>query len=87
MCGEIAGRVKAAVLIGEAADRFDRALKASGFVNIKRASSLEEAVHASFSISDSGDKVLLSPACASFDMFKDYEDRGRSFKKIVMEIK
>jgi UDP-N-acetylmuramoylalanine--D-glutamate ligase len=33
-----------------------------------------------------GDVVLLSPACASFDMFRDYEDRGRQFKKIVMEL-
>lgn len=47
---------------------------------------LEEAVKASFNLSNEGDKILLSPACASWDQFKDYEERGRAFKKYVMAL-
>lgn len=71
----------AVILIGEAKERFDNALKEGGVENIYLVNSLEEAV-------DLGGKlnlgpVVLSPACASFDMFKDFEDRGRVFKDIV----
>ncbi|MBS2002427.1 MAG: UDP-N-acetylmuramoyl-L-alanine--D-glutamate ligase [Cyanobacteria bacterium SZAS LIN-5] len=71
----------AVILIGEAKERFENALKEGGVENIYPVDSLEEAV-------DLGGKlnlgpVLLSPACASFDMFKDFEDRGRVFKDIV----
>ncbi|HVT86778.1 MAG TPA: UDP-N-acetylmuramoyl-L-alanine--D-glutamate ligase [Chitinophagaceae bacterium] len=45
-----------------------------------------EAVHAAFHFANKGDVVLLSPACASFDLFKDYEDRGNQFKKAVKEL-
>jgi UDP-N-acetylmuramoylalanine--D-glutamate ligase len=45
-----------------------------------------EAVHAAYHFSDKGDVVLLSPACASFDLFKNYEDRGNQFKKAVKEL-
>ncbi len=83
MSSVVTNSAKAAVLIGEAAERFESGLKSRGFQNIKRAGSLEEAVKLSFSLSESGDCVLLSPACASFDMFKDFEDRGRAFKEIV----
>jgi UDP-N-acetylmuramoylalanine--D-glutamate ligase len=48
--------------------------------------SASEAVHAAFHFSDKGDVVLLSPACASFDLFKNYEDRGNQFKKSVREL-
>lgn len=48
--------------------------------------SAEEAVQASFHLADKGDVVLLSPACASFDLFKNYEDRGLQFKKAVREL-
>jgi UDP-N-acetylmuramoylalanine--D-glutamate ligase len=50
---------------------------------IVQASSMQEAVNQSFSLADKGDSVLLSPACASFDMFLNYEDRGFQFKKTV----
>jgi UDP-N-acetylmuramoylalanine--D-glutamate ligase len=71
----------AVILIGEAKERFDQALREGGVENIYQAGSMEEAVAM-------GEKlnlgpVLLSPACASFDMFKDFEDRGRVFKDIV----
>lgn len=45
-----------------------------------------EAVHAAFHFSEKGDVVLLSPACASFDLFKNYEDRGNQFKHAVKEL-
>jgi UDP-N-acetylmuramoylalanine--D-glutamate ligase len=50
------------------------------------ATDLKEAIKVSRGIAKKGDIVLLSPACASFDMFIDFEDRGRQFKKIVMEL-
>ena len=48
--------------------------------------SMEEAVNAAYKISSSGDSVLLSPACASFDLFDDFEDRGRQFKSAVRKL-
>lgn len=73
-----AERAKRAILIGEAADDLERAL--AGAVPVDRASSLAEAVRAAHAAAEPGDVVLLSPACASFDMFDDFEDRGRTFK-------
>ncbi len=71
----------ATILIGEAADRFEQALRQIGFEQIHRAGSMEEAVELGGRLKLG--PVLLSPACASFDMFKDYEDRGRVFKDLV----
>jgi UDP-N-acetylmuramoylalanine--D-glutamate ligase len=79
--GLVEERVKAAVLIGEAADAMERSL--AGATKIERVGSLGEAVRAAASLADAGDVVLLSPACASFDMFVDFEDRGRRFKAEV----
>ena len=76
--------VKKLVLIGKAADVIDEAIgKATDTV---RAATLEDAVNKSREAAKSGDVVLLSPACASFDMFKDFEDRGRQFKQIVRNL-
>ena len=52
-----------------------------------RDSSMEEAVAACASIATDGDSVLLSPCCASFDLFTSYEDRGRKFKEAVHALK
>lgn len=74
-------KVRRLVLIGKAADAMHEAL--SGYVDTVRAGSLDEAVMLAHDSAKSGDVVMLSPACASFDMFKDFEDRGRQFKDIV----
>ena len=77
-------RVKALVLIGEAREKIKKAL--GDLTGTFIAKDLKEAVHISRGIAGKGDVVLLSPACASFDMFLDFEDRGRQFKKVVMEL-
>jgi UDP-N-acetylmuramoylalanine--D-glutamate ligase len=77
-------RVKALVLIGEAAEKMRRAL--GDFTDTVIAEDLEHAVGLSRSKAVPGDTILLSPACASFDMFAHFEDRGNQFKKIVMEL-
>ena len=77
-------RVKKVILIGEAAEKIDRAL--GDLTGTLRVLSMEEAVHTARDMAIRGDVVLLSPACASFDMFRDFEDRGMQFKKIVMEL-
>ena len=75
---------RAVVAIGEAAERISSAL--GGAIHLKRAPSLKEAVLQARSLAQPGDVVLLAPACSSFDMFKDYADRGDSFKRIVLEL-
>lgn len=74
-------RVKTLVLIGKATETMYSAL--GGSTRAVRASSMEEAVRMSWREARPGDVVLLSPACASFDMFKDFEDRGAKFKEAV----
>ena len=76
-----------AVLIGETAGLIQTSLEKAGFTAISRAGSLQEAVELSRHLAGHGWNVLLSPACASFDMFKDYEERGRVFKEIVNNLK
>jgi UDP-N-acetylmuramoylalanine--D-glutamate ligase len=80
----VAERVKALVLIGEAAGKIRDAL--GNATRTIMAKDLRDAVTAAHGIAEKGDVVLLSPACASFDMFRDFEDRGRQFKRIVMDI-
>ncbi len=77
-------RVKTLVLIGEAREKIKKSL--GDLTETAMAKDLGEAVLISRSIAVKGDVVLLSPACASFDMFMDFEDRGRQFKKIVLEL-
>lgn len=74
-------KVKAIVLIGEAKDKIKAAL--CDLTECILATSLEEAVQRSKELASEGDVVLLSPGCASFDMFNDFEDRGRKFKGLV----
>jgi UDP-N-acetylmuramoylalanine--D-glutamate ligase len=77
-------RVKRLILIGQAAPRIEQALR--GFERTSHAASLRDAVAHAVREAQPGDAVLLSPACASFDMFRDYQDRGRQFKALVNEL-
>ena len=81
LAGLIHKRVKLLVLIGKATDKMAKALGSS--TETVRANTLVEAVALSHARATRGDAVLLSPACASFDMFTDFEDRGRQFKAAV----
>lgn len=78
------GKVRHALLIGEASGKIAEAIGAS-FPH-SRVASMAEAVKRAGDLGISGDVVLLSPACASFDMFENYEHRGREFKKAVQEL-
>ena len=71
--------------MGVSAEQIDGTLRKEGFPekHIHRAATLEEAISLCRSLSQPGWNVLLSPACASFDMFADYEARGRIFKELV----
>lgn len=81
--------IREAVLIGVTADQIQATLLKEGFDanRIHRASTLEDAVQQCRALAEDGWNVLLSPACASFDMFSDYEARGRIFKEIVAGLK
>lgn len=78
----VMGRVHAAVLIGRDANQIAVALKDKTAVYF--ATTLDAAVKTAARLSRKGDKVLLSPACASFDMFRDYQDRGQQFIESVI---
>ena len=75
--------IREAVLIGETAGQIEESLRRAGYEHISHAETLREAVETARSKASEGWNVLLSPACASFDMFKDYEERGRIFKQLV----
>jgi UDP-N-acetylmuramoylalanine--D-glutamate ligase len=84
LASAVSGRVRHAVLIGRDAPALERAL--AGVVPLERAATLEEAVRAAARVARAGDTVLLSPACASFDMFRDYAHRGAVFAEAVREL-
>src|SRR5205085_1635994 len=74
----VRARARGVVLIGRDAPAIEKALAGTG-IPMKRATTMEEAVQASLSVARPGDAVLLSPACASFDMFRNYGHRGDVF--------
>jgi UDP-N-acetylmuramoylalanine--D-glutamate ligase len=82
---EVLGRVgRAAVLIGEAAARIEEAIGKA--TKVARAGSMDEAVAVASRLAHPGDAVVLSPACSSFDMFRDYKHRGEAFQAAVLRL-
>lgn len=76
-------KVKALVLLGQTAKDIDDCARKYGFTNIYHVNNMDEAVKKCFELSNRGDNVVLSPACASWGMYPNYEVRGRDFKERV----
>lgn len=79
-------KIKCLVLMGATKEKIAEAAERHGFTNIKKVGTLKEAVEVSAKEAESGEAVLLSPACASWDMFKSYEERGKLFKQYVKDL-
>jgi UDP-N-acetylmuramoylalanine--D-glutamate ligase len=77
-------RVKQVILIGAASDKIAEQLEGSS--PMRRARSMQDAVFSAMEVATAGDTVLLAPACASFDMFDNFEHRGRVFKEAVYKL-
>lgn len=80
----VKARVRAIVLVGEAAGKIEAALR--GVVPMEHAGDYREVVRKAFAAARPGDVVLLAPACTSWDMFKNFEERGRTFKGEVRKL-
>lgn len=78
---------KSVILLGTTKDKLDKSIRETGFNNIYTVDTLDEAVNLSSVLAKEGETVLLSPACASWDMFDSYEQRGKLFKEAVKSIK
>lgn len=79
--------VVALVLLGETATKIEETAREKGFDKIYTVKNMKEAVETSYKIAQSNDVVLLSPACASWDMYKSFEVRGKDFKDNVNNLK
>ncbi|MDQ0070025.1 UDP-N-acetylmuramoylalanine--D-glutamate ligase [Variovorax boronicumulans] len=85
LAAPVAQHARAVVLIGRDAPLIEAALANTG-VSLMHAASMDEAVKLAAARANPGDAVLLSPACASFDMFKDYEHRAEVFREVVQAL-
>jgi UDP-N-acetylmuramoylalanine--D-glutamate ligase len=82
----IKNEVRLLLLIGETKDQLSKDVAAAGFTDYRTFQTMEEAVIDASKAAEPGDLVLLSPACASWDMFTDYEARGNLFKQLVRDL-
>ena len=80
------GKVKKLVLIGQTAEKIENCAHRHGFMDTVRKDTFEEAIQYCYDNAKSGDAVFLSPACASWGMFPNYEERGRIFKEYVRNL-
>ena len=86
LAAHLNGPVKAMVLLGRDAPIIEEAARKAGFTAIYNEADMESVVKKCYELAEEGDNVLLSPACASWDMYKSYEVRGRHFKDCVKEL-
>ena len=80
-------KVKWLVLLGQTKEKIAACAKAHGYEHVVMVETLEEAVNECYKLAEAGSAVLLSPACASWGMFPNYEVRGRMFKELVHKLK
>ena len=88
LADKVIDKVKILILMGQTADKIETAIKNSAKYKennpqIVRVSSMEEAVKVAHKLSTTDDIVSLSPACASFDLYKNFDERGKHFKTLV----
>ena len=81
------GKVKDLILLGETANKIKNIAISKGFNNIYIVDNMEGAVRKAYEVGEKGDNILLSPACASWDMYKSYEERGNDFIRAVKSIR
>jgi len=81
----MAAGAKSVVVIGDSADALEQAVRMAGLSSVCRADSMDDAVEKAGYLAQPGDVVLLAPAAASFDMFENFEHRGRAFKEAVLK--
>jgi UDP-N-acetylmuramoylalanine--D-glutamate ligase len=79
--------IKGVITFGQTAKKIESAAEEAGIQFVKRVDNVEQAVPAAYELSESGDVILLSPACASWDQFKTFEERGDMFIQVVHKLK
>ena len=79
-------RVKHLILLGETKDNIEEVAISKNLINITKVDNMKQAVEKAYSFANNGDTVLLSPACASWDMYRDFEHRGNDFKSCVLSL-